>query len=44
MAVCVMFMLLFWVLASCSLIGQYQRFGETLCLHLRPDDGGSTRL
>jgi hypothetical protein len=27
--------LLFWVLAPCRLVGRYQRFGETYCLHLQ---------
>jgi hypothetical protein len=28
-------MLFFWVLTLCSLVGRYQRFGETYCLHLQ---------
>jgi hypothetical protein len=28
-------MMLFWVLTPCRLVGRYQRFGETHCLHLQ---------
>jgi hypothetical protein len=29
-------MLVFWIVTPCGLIGRYQRFGETYCLHLQP--------
>jgi hypothetical protein len=29
-------MMIFWVLAPCTLIGRCQRFGETYGLHLQP--------
>jgi hypothetical protein len=28
-------MLFFWVVTTCGLVGRYQRFGETYCLHLQ---------
>jgi hypothetical protein len=28
-------MLIFWVVTSCGLVGRYQRFGGTYCLHLQ---------
>jgi hypothetical protein len=28
-------MLVFWVVALCGLVGRYQRFGGTYCLHLQ---------
>jgi hypothetical protein len=30
-----MTVLFFWVVTPCRLIGRYQRFGETYCLHLQ---------
>jgi hypothetical protein len=30
-----MLMLFFWVITSCGLVGRYQRFGGTYCLHLQ---------
>jgi hypothetical protein len=30
-----MSMLVFWVVMPCGLVGRYQRFGETHCLHLQ---------
>jgi hypothetical protein len=27
-------MLIFWVVTPCELVGRYQRFGGTYCLHL----------
>jgi hypothetical protein len=30
-----MSMLLLWVVTPCELVGRYQRFGETYCLHLQ---------
>jgi hypothetical protein len=41
-------MAVFWVVAPCSLVVVYQRFGGPSCLHHqggdRPDDGGSKDL
>jgi hypothetical protein len=34
-AVRIMMMMIFWVLAPCRLVGRYQRFGDTYCLHLQ---------
>jgi hypothetical protein len=35
-------MAVFWVVAPCSLVKVYRRFGGACCLyHHRPDDGGS---
>jgi hypothetical protein len=31
-----MTMLFFWVVTPCRLVGRYQRFGGTCCLHLQP--------
>jgi hypothetical protein len=28
--------LVFWVVTQCGLVGRYQRFGGTYCLHLQP--------
>jgi hypothetical protein len=30
-----MLMLFFWIVTPCTLVGRYQRFGETYCLHLQ---------
>jgi hypothetical protein len=46
-----MSMLLFWVVTPCGIVGRYQRFGWTCCLHLQPssvifrtEDGDSVFL
>jgi hypothetical protein len=40
-----MSMLVFWVVMPCGLVGKYQRFGGTYCLHLfSPEDGGTIFL
>jgi hypothetical protein len=31
-----MSILVFWVVTQCGLVGRYQRFGGTYCLHLQP--------
>jgi hypothetical protein len=38
-----MTMLFFWVVTPCGLVGRYQHFGETYCLHFqdRPEHGDS---
>jgi hypothetical protein len=33
--------LVFWVVTPCRLVGRYQNFGGTYCLHLSPEDEGS---
>jgi hypothetical protein len=30
-----MLMLVFWIVTPCGLVGRYQRFGGTYCLHLQ---------
>jgi hypothetical protein len=34
--------LFFWILTSCRLVGRYQRFGETQCIHFRAEVAGLT--
>jgi hypothetical protein len=37
--------MVFWIVMACGLVGRYQRFGRTYCLHLQgPDNGGSIYL
>jgi hypothetical protein len=38
------FILFFWVVTQCRLIGGYQRFGETYCHHLQGWSGGAGNL
>jgi hypothetical protein len=34
----------FWVVAPCTLVGVYRRFRDVCCLHHRPDDRSVGKL